>query len=245
MIRITYACVSDKGNIRVNNQDNFLCDGRFMEYENDTTQFPLYGQSEKGNMLFGVFDGLGGEEHGEIASYLTAREASQCSVHGVMTDRLVELCRKANRTVCGYVDEHDIVSMGTTAALIAFSDEKITVCNIGDTRIYKCDPEGIRQLSVDHLGFAPRGLKPPLSQCIGIPEDRMILEPYSIYLDYESIGLFLLCSDGLTDVLSDNDIFGVLCSGDIITASEELVRLAKERGGRDNITVLLAGYENL
>ena len=79
--KIQYSCLSHIGNIRKMNQDNFICDGRYMSVNDVPMKFPLCGtKTSKDKSVFGVFDGLGGEECGEIASYIASKTASEIEI---------------------------------------------------------------------------------------------------------------------------------------------------------------------
>ena len=73
---VRYSCVSHRGRKRSLNQDNFICDGRYMQVKMDETEFPLTGSvTNQSASVFGVFDGMGGEERGEMAAYIAAKAA--------------------------------------------------------------------------------------------------------------------------------------------------------------------------
>ena len=75
--KISFSCISHIGNVRSKNQDNFICDGQYMEFDNAEMDLQISGDViSKKPTLFGIFDGMGGEECGEIASYIAAKEAA-------------------------------------------------------------------------------------------------------------------------------------------------------------------------
>ena len=87
-------------------------------------------------------------------------------------DTLRGLRLRMNEKVCSYAAEHEVASMGTTAAMLYFTGREATVCNIGDSRIFRFRSGEIIQLSVDHTGIAAYGVKHPLYQYIGIPAEK-------------------------------------------------------------------------
>ena len=196
--------------------------------------------------LLAVFDGMGGESCGEMAAFLAAEacgEHFKTAKDGIRNDPeefLNEICESMNQAICDYGRTNKINSMGTTAALLAFAEDAVYSCNLGDSRIYKSDREKFYQISQDHvLGRSLFG-KAPLTQYLGMEEENLQLEP-SISRQEIKIGdRFLLCSDGITDMLSDGEIADIL-SRDIPVAKtvEILVDRALKKGGRDNITVVL------
>lgn len=245
--QIEYAYTCHIGKIRNNNEDNFWCCGDSLEAQNQGMSHIRSGYMKQSEYpLFAVFDGMGGESCGEMAAFLAAEacgEHFKTAKDGIRNDPeefLNEICESMNQAICDYGRTNKINSMGTTAALLAFAEDAVYSCNLGDSRIYKSDREKFYQISQDHvLGRSLFG-KAPLTQYLGMEEENLQLEP-SISRQEIKIGdRFLLCSDGITDMLSDGEIADIL-SRDIPVAKtvEILVDRALKKGGRDNITVVL------
>lgn len=245
--QIEYAYTCHIGKIRNNNEDNFWCCGDSLEAQNQGMSHIRSGYMKQSEYpLLAVFDGMGGESCGEMAAFLAAEacgEHFKTAKDGIRNDPeefLNEICESMNQAICDYGRTNKINSMGTTAALLAFAEDAVYSCNLGDSRIYKSDREKFYQISQDHvLGRSLFG-KAPLTQYLGMEEENLQLEP-SISRQEIKIGdRFLLCSDGITDMLSDGEIADIL-SRDIPVAKtvEILVGRALKKGGRDNITVVL------
>lgn len=245
--QIEYAYTCHIGKIRNNNEDNFWCCGDSLEAQNQGMSHIRSGYMKQSEYpLLAVFDGMGGESCGEMAAFLAAEacgEYFKTAKDGIRNDPeefLNEICESMNQAICDYGRTNKINSMGTTAALLAFAEDAVYSCNLGDSRIYKSDREKFYQISQDHvLGRSLFG-KAPLTQYLGMEEENLQLEP-SISRQEIKIGdRFLLCSDGITDMLSDGEIADIL-SRDIPVAKtvEILVDRALKKGGRDNITVVL------
>lgn len=245
--QIKYAYTCHIGKIRNNNEDNFWCCGDSLEAQNQGMSHIRSGYMKQSEYpLLAVFDGMGGESCGEMAAFLAAEacgEHFKTAKDGIRNDPeefLNEICESMNQAICDYGRTNKINSMGTTAALLAFAEDAVYSCNLGDSRIYKSDREKFYQISQDHvLGHSLFG-KAPLTQYLGMEEENLQLEP-SISRQEIKIGdRFLLCSDGITDMLSDGEIADIL-SRDIPVAKtvEILVDRALKKGGRDNITVVL------
>ena len=245
--QIEYAYTCHIGKIRNNNEDNFWCCGDSLEAQNQGMSHIRSGYMKQSEYpLLAVFDGMGGESCGEMAAFLAAEacgEHFKTAKDGIRNDPeefLNEICESMNQAICDYGRTNKINSMGTTAALLAFAEDAVYSCNLGDSRIYKSDREKFYQISQDHvLGRSLFG-KAPLTQYLGMEEENLQLEP-SISRQEIKIGdRFLLCSDGITDMLSDGEIADIL-SRDIPVAKtvEILVDRAMKKGGRDNITVVL------
>ena len=245
--QIEYAYTCHIGKIRNNNEDNFWCCGDSLEAQNQGMSHIRSGYMKQSEYpLLAVFDGMGGESCGEMAAFLAAEacgEHFKTAKDGIRNDPeefLNEICESMNQAICDYGRTNKINSMGTTAALLAFAEDAVYSCNLGDSRIYKSDREKFYQISQDHvLGRSLFG-KAPLTQYLGMEEENLQLEP-SISRQEIKIGdRFLLCSDGITDMLSDGEIADVLSrEAPVEETAGILLERALKKGGRDNITLVL------
>jgi protein phosphatase len=247
LYKIRYAYTSHTGKIRANNEDNFWCCGKSMPPDNQGIPGIESGkESAHSNPVLAVFDGMGGESCGEMAAYQSAQTCnSWYQKEGRSLGRhpeagLKSLCREMNAAVCGYAEENRIHSMGSTVALMTFTLHGIYACNLGDSRIYELREGKLRQLSTDHVVRANLFGKAPLTQFLGIPEDMMILEPGICKCEAANGNRYLICSDGVTDMLSDRELEQLLSQPENVeTISEHILARALEQGGRDNITFVL------
>lgn len=244
--QIEYAYASHIGKIRANNQDNFWCCGDYLKEDNKGTEDVQHGNASLSEYpLLAVFDGMGGESCGEVAAYLAAQECQKHYENNRMYRQAIEeffldCCKKMNASVCGYAEEHKIRSMGTTVAMVGFDKSGIWGCNLGDSRIYEATQGSLRLLSTDHVMKTVTFGKPPLTQYIGIPEECMALEPAIIHTEWDLGKRFLICSDGLTDMLPEEEINQILsCGMEVGETAGVLIEKSLEKGGRDNITVIL------
>lgn len=242
--KIYYSCLSHIGKVRRINQDNFICDKCYIKNDNDTKVFSLCGAKNcKEALIFGVFDGMGGEQCGEIASYIAAKAAADIVIGQEPVEDLSKFCYKVNNDICDYATLHDVLAMGTTAAMLAFASQKVVLCNIGDSKIFRFCNGVLEQISMDHIAVSAFGMKPPLSQNLGIPPDEFVIEPYLSYGPYNDGDVYLICSDGLTDMVSTEEINEILILKPIEDAITLLLDKALENGGKDNITIILCKIE--
>ena len=243
--KIHYSCLSHIGNVRSVNQDNFICDGRYMDNDGTSIEFPICGtKTSKEVSVFGIFDGMGGEEYGEIASYIASKTASDIEIGKDATEALSKFCQKANLDICDYATLHEIPSMGTTAAMLVFTKKEVALCNIGDSKIFRLCDGKLEQISMDHVTVSVFGVKPPLSQNLGIPPNELVIDPYFARGFYNDGDVYLICSDGLTDMVTNKEISNVLTSTEVLNeANEVLLEKALTNGGRDNITIVLCKIE--
>lgn len=239
---IQYMCLTHPGLCRGMNQDNVIFGRQYLPLPGagSLPEFPVTGETAGDvPILFGVFDGMGGEACGEIASYLAARTAADSPLTGPPLEELEGLCAAANDAICAYSDSHGVGSMGTTAALLLFSGAGVSLCNIGDSKIFLYSGGQLKQISQDHISAGPFGRKPPLSQNLGIPPTELLIRPYYARGEYHDGDLYLLCSDGLTDMVPTEEISGILTRTPFPDLADTLLQRALDEGGKDNITLIL------
>ncbi len=147
----------------------------------------------------------------------------------------------------------ECAGMGTTLVAARFHDNRVTVAHVGDSRLYRFKDGRLRQLTLDHSlmqDLINKGFYTPEEAKKNVKSNvitRAVGVEASVAPDVQEIetqpgDLFLLCSDGLTDMVEDTEILTRLRehASDLTTASESLVELANKNGGRDNISVVLA-----
>ena len=241
---IEYAAASHKGLIREQNQDNLWCDGVFLECKNDGLPNIITSRAGMDSCpVFALFDGLGGEVAGEHAAWLAARtfdDSASERFEKEGSDFLFNAFDLMNDSICGYADSHHIGHMGTTAAALLFVDGVAIACNLGDSRVYLYRDRSLHCLSVDHVSNSIQAGKRCLTQYLGIRRDLFCIEPAMKKLDIDAQDCFLLCSDGLTDMLSELEIEAVLArSEQPARVVKDLLEGALASGGADNITIIV------
>ena len=194
-----------------------------------------------------VADGMGGHDAGDVASR-TALDTIAEHI-GAVSNRseIQQLLDRANDSVFeAMFDGIGKPAMGTTVVGAVLSGEDAIVFNLGDSRAYLMGRDGLVQLSVDDtLGVAdgrPGERSHGLTQCLGGTTTRRPIWPHIKRVPLASADVLLFCSDGLTDMLEDNEIGGVLARHPTNPA-EELAAAALAAGGRDNVTVVVIGAE--
>lgn len=239
------------GCVRTNNEDNYYLQGQIRQsVEQQNTQARFDGTDAAA--LFAVADGMGGEDQGEFASLAAVQALRSCDT--TQGQHTISRCfARANAVICREIDKTGR-KMGTTLATLYIDNGKATVCNIGDSRVYLLRNNRFMQLSTDHTRVQQMielGILTPeeardhpqrhiLTQHLGIYESDMIIQPtLSEELQLETRDTFLLCSDGLTDMVEDAVICSILGSGTPEQQTQALVKEALRNGGRDNVTVLV------
>ena len=241
---IEYGLGCTVGKVRKNNEDNFYCDGVFrLDPDNNEDVF-LGGKIKSNeNEMFAVFDGMGGEACGEIASFIAAESCKVfCENKDVYDEYLYQLSEHLNQRILDETDARMLVLMGTTAAMIQFFKEEIYILNAGDSPIYKLSKNKLSKISKDHTAPGFSG-KAPLTKFLGTPE-RAGLNPYIARGPYKTGDVYILCTDGVSDMIGEellkntvNDLMSEKKS--LKEIAEKLIDLAKENGGVDNATVIL------
>ena len=232
-------CVSRTGKKRKINQDNVVID-KVCGNADDRENFDCSYDSMKIDKMtvFGVFDGLGGCQHGEIASYIAAKNAARTEWSGNIKQQLIRYIDKTNDDILHYIKENSLSSMGTTAAITVIG-RKMFFCNIGDSKIFKFSNSKLIQLSFDHLGTSFGGRKPQLTQCLGIPKNKLILEPYIISENYKKGDMYIMCSDGLSDVVDVEEMSNIIKENHFENICSKLLTAALDNGGTDDISIII------
>lgn len=239
-MHVNVACKTTPGRIRTSNEDNVYLDGVWLE-DGKQKGHPRTSEGRPFH-TYAVCDGMGGESFGEIASLLAVQTLAEWDGPD-LTDRFREYIDAANRRICDEASRRLVNRMGAVIAILRLSEGRAAICDLGDCRVYQYDDRGLRQLSEDHRTDLPGIGEGMLTQNLGIPEDEFVLEPHiirDIQIDRET--LFLLCSDGLTDMVTDQMLEENLRekAGETPAAiAGELLMAAARQGGRDNITALV------
>lgn len=239
--KIKYAYVSHKGLIRKLNQDNYLIDFENMKPGNEKRL--TWGKCISEKSFFAVFDGMGGEQCGEMASFLAAESMKKTlcemkSYSDCNPESIKQAIISANKCITDYMDENKLLRMGTTLASIYVDKDKVLMANVGDSRVFKIGKNELKQLSLDHTAIAPMGKKAPLYQYLGI-RDGYELEPHIIDADYEPGSRYLICSDGLTDMVENDKILETVNRYRVSKSCRLLLKQALKNGGKDNVTIVI------
>jgi PPM family protein phosphatase len=226
------AVATDPGRRRRHNEDAYVCEPP----------------------LFAIADGMGGAQAGEIASGLAAAVLSEASGDERGEDRVRSLVEEANRRVYRRSNEDAAASgMGTTmtVALVDDAGSSVAVAHVGDSRAYRVRGGELEQLTDDHslVGELVRGGKLSAEEAEAHPQRSVItravgteadVDVDTFTVEIETGDLYLLCSDGLTDMVPDREILALLAEADDLDrAVHALVDAANAGGGEDNITVVL------
>ena len=247
-IKISYSVCSEAGRIAGGNEDNFYVNGRILK-----TGIPccrLTENTESGDALFAVFDGLGGEEHGELASAMAAQNMGR--YHGTFGSFYDQYLNETNKMITEKLQKGK-ANTGTTVAAVAIRGREAVIVNLGDSRVYLIQGNTIKQLSTDHSEFATMlqygvvrkedyyssPLRSHLTRYLGMQSDGL-LEPGVARTFFNPGSMFLLCSDGVCGSLTDEEMLASIREE---RTAEHLVQKALTAGSRDNVTAILIWTE--
>jgi serine/threonine protein phosphatase PrpC len=248
-VRIVSGGVTDLGRVRTNNEDFF----RIVE--------PLN--------LFVLADGMGGEAHGEVASEMAVETVIKCCMEQgndggatmigpseptwtEKTKRLTSAVHLANRNIYDAAEANpDQHGMGATLTAAWIDGSRLSIAHVGDSRAYLLRSGNLQQLTSDHSLVAEqvrRGILTPaeaeesemqsvLLRALGaLPDIEVDTDEHILF----ARDILMLCCDGLTRMVTEPEIAGTLqAETDPTRAAEKLIALANERGGVDNITVII------
>jgi serine/threonine protein phosphatase PrpC len=226
-----YAVASDTGRKRRRNEDNYVV----------------------APPLFAVADGMGGAQAGEVASKLAAsalESGDAVLLHGI--ERVASLIQEANRRVYERATTDPAASgMGTTMTVALVEDGLVAIGHVGDSRAYLVREGRMEQLTDDHslVNELLKSGKLSPEEAEGHPQRSVItravgtdpdVDVDTFAIDVQEGDVFLLCSDGLTDMVEDEDILDLIerHRDDLDRAVRSLVAAANRGGGEDNITAV-------
>jgi len=237
---LRYSSVSDIGNVRKLNEDEFFVD---KEYQR----------------LFIVADGMGGHKAGDVASKMAVNIVKNHYFENTnenmnLKEIEVELLKGidlANKSIISASEKFEhLQNMGTTMNLVYIGIDEILFINIGDSRAYINGNDEFKQVTVDHslveelfktgkiseeeaYNHPQRNI---ITSCLGAKEDYKV-DIY--YLPIKEKTKVLLCTDGLSNLLRKDEIMEIIVKNKVEQAVQLLVNGAKENGGFDNITLIL------
>lgn len=251
------ACVSNTGKRRLKNEDNFYIKGRIRtnqlsESEPLFYEEPLFRGFGKYLQFYAVFDGMGGGNYGEVASQ-TAAEAAKLFIEDDrsiqpydITVSLNKMCNTLNEKVFHTANNLGTNKMGTTMVSLLFYQGMVWFCNLGDSKSFIFRDKQLFQLSRDHTDAEEMvqnnitGRKPYVTQYLGIDPEETRIEPYISSTTVGKDDIYLICSDGLTDMVPKETIQTILLRDeDPRTTVKRLLNEALNAGGADNITIIV------
>jgi PPM family protein phosphatase len=244
--------ITDVGQVRTVDEDSILV---------ADLSFGINSENEK-FLLLAVADGMGGHAKGEEASKIALNTLTKSVIPELFEDKsFTELLengiKNANQEILDYTSKNPESSgMGTTTVCALVKGNDVHLANVGDSRAYVISDDEIRRVTKDHSyvqALIDEGKiteeearehpqKNVITKAVGIMES---VEPDTMKLTLDNDESLLLCCDGVIAHLPDEDIHKIICdSPDPQTACQQIVDLANERGGTDNISLIILSSKN-
>ena len=232
------------GSVRPNNEDIILFGGELFR---DQTQILDFEIEEKSRFAVAIADGMGGHSGGDIASEYAAQffcdfvsELPDDLSAEEITEKIKDWTQIAHRNLLLQGTQNpEYNGMGTTFCGMLFYEKLVLAINIGDSRLYRFRNDILRQISTDHsMRQLTRNETLPSNQIgnsLGAGDSAFVDVKDLTGLIYDD-DIFLICSDGLSDMITDEEIEQILLTE---PSAEKLVEAAKNAGGKDNVSVVL------
>ena len=248
--KLTFVGQTDTGRVREHNEDTIATD------------------SDVGLLV--LADGMGGYNAGEVASGIAVKTITNLVREGLLREDLGSIDRSTGLTRPSIVlrdaitrankiiyqtarSQAECEGMGTTVVAALFYDNRISIAHVGDSRLYRQRGSQIAQVTMDHSllqELVDRGFYSPeeaqraanknyVTRALGV-EPQVEVEVQEHPVDKGDV--YILCSDGLSDMVEDEDIRLTISTfgANLDTVAKQLIQLANENGGRDNVSVVLA-----
>jgi len=240
--KLSFGNATHVGRVRSENQDSY---GKFPDGNTDL--------NHPGGQLFVIADGMGGQNAGREASSMAVKTLADTYYAGRSSSILENLgaayLAANNAIYAKSTSSPEFRGMGTTCVTLLLNEGKAYIGNIGDSRVYKINQRGITQLTQDHSKVAElvrRGIISP-EEAKHHPERshlyRAMGPRQAIEVDYfdnmplSSSRSYLMCTDGLFNHVDDEEIRQIVLSAAPEKACKQLIQLALDRGGSDNVTI--------
>ena len=244
--------ITDVGQVRTIDEDSILA---------ADLSFGINSENEK-FLLLAVADGMGGHAKGEEASKIALNTLTKSVIPELFeeksfTELLENGIKNANQEILDYTSKNPESSgMGTTAVCALVKGNDVHLANVGDSRAYVISNDEIRRVTKDHSyvqALIDEGKiteeearehpqKNVITKAVGIMES---VEPDTMKLTLDNDESLLLCCDGVIAHLPDEDIHKIICDADDPqNACQQIVDLANERGGTDNISLIILSPKN-
>lgn len=253
-IRFRAALRSGKGKVRSNNEDAFYFNGKYAEIEDMDQDVEISDEFQDQPALFAICDGMGGYENGEIASYTAVSGMAKLQrtlAFGDFSSSITDWVEETNRMIIQKARDG-----GCTLALLYYKAGKIHIAHIGDSRIYRQHHGVLSRITKDHSkvqvlldagvlsekqveSYPQRHV---ITRALGMNEEvngrcmPSIQEP----IFPENGDRYIICSDGVTDMLNDRQLSDIISHNDSSqNCAEAVFQAAMNAGGKDNTSVIV------
>ncbi len=248
MSRIILSAASRVGNVRSNNEDMILAYDKFVRSDVYSTEFMTENNDR---FVIALADGMGGHNAGEVASsdvlanlHFFLRDLPAHLSSGEFCEMMEEWLQSVNHIIDskGHVNP-EMAEMGTTLVAVVFYNNKYYWMNCGDSRLYRYRNNELKQLTTDHSLINENSVKRHsniITNCIGGGCKNSYMDMFEFTDDFLSGDQYILCSDGLNDMISDEAIARLADQG---VSANRMCEAAIEAGGYDNVSVCVFKVE--
>lgn len=258
-VTLEIAAVTDIGQKRSSNQDNFYVNGCYIDHDCIVAE-RFDAVDSLATHVLAVCDGMGGQADGDVAAMIGVSTVSDYSekfndaytlreVSGIAGSLVVDASERilAQGNITGK-------KMGSTISMLVVTSKYVYACNVGDSEIYHKNQYGIERLSkpqtfaqelvdvgaISEYQASRSYRRNLLSQYLGMEKPR-ILKQNETYTSMRSGDMLLICSDGISDVLPDHSIYASLSSRrPVADIADTIIEKALRKGSGDNLTVVIA-----
>ncbi len=248
MSRITLTAASRIGCVRSNNEDMVLAFDKLVRSEAYETEFMTENYER---YILAIADGMGGHRAGEVASEMVLsnlqffindlpKGLTTIELEQYMNEWLLSINNQVNSR--GNADE-SLRDMGTTLVALLYYEGHFITMNCGDSRLYRLRDDHLKQLTTDHSLNTMTGQTKHsniITNCIGAGCKRLYLEMEELTDAFQDGDIYLLCSDGLNDMVDDSETEQMLLNN---ATANRLCEAAIEAGGYDNVSTLVLRVE--
>ena len=241
MCRIILSAASRVGNVRSNNEDMILAYDKFVRSDVYSTEFMTENNDR---FVIALADGMGGHNAGEVASsdvlanlHFFLRDLPAHLSSGEFCEMMEEWLQSVNHIIDskGHVNP-EMAEMGTTLVAVVFYNNKYYWMNCGDSRLYRYRNNELKQLTTDHSLINENSVKRHsniITNCIGGGCKNSYMDMFEFTDDFLPGDQYILCSDGLNDMISDEAIARLAAQG---VSANRMCEAAIEAGGYDNVS---------
>lgn len=258
-VKVTVSVRSDVGRVRTNNEDAFIVAELTTGARLDAIAAGAVFDLPDDGLLLAVSDGMGGRDAGELASAVvlaSLHEALAAERTGPVEGRIETAVRLANAAVLRTAHEQNTEGMGATLTAVLVIGGQAHVAQVGDSRAYLCRggrlwqltrDQSLVQMLVDSGKLAPHEAKRS-------PQKNVILQSMGLAeqvnvaiarLALRRLDTLLVCSDGVSNAITADELLRILSWHEPRGASARLIELANQRGGEDNLTVIVAQFDGV
>ena len=255
-LKIDAAVCSNMGRVRKNNEDNFYFNGQYLDESGRNKGGVFKRICDDDTQIYAVCDGMGGEERGEDASITAVRaleKYAKAERHVDGSQQLTAMLQNISDAIEANAQKDGIRS-GTSIAMVTLHNNMLRTVHVGDSRVYSMENGKLTRMTADHSEvqrlYAMGLIKAEemdthpkrhvISQFLGMPRaDGLVSPSISSREPLKGGKRYMICSDGLTDMVKDPEITQILSQAkNAEEAAKQLTIAALRNGGKDNVTTI-------